>query len=351
MSVLSPPSFCSALQKRFALPLLIAAIGLLAGCRLQSDVNTIKLGHGLDAQHPVHLGMVFMAERVDEMSDGQLQIDIYPSGQLGSERETLELLQIGSLGMTKVSSAVLEAFAPQFEVFSLPYLFNGDDHLFGVLDSEIGTSILESTRDFNLVGLGYYDAGFRSFYAGRPINTPDDLRGMKIRVQESPGAIRMIRALGGSPTPVSWGELYTALQQGIVDGAENNSPSYYLSMHYEVSRYFSLNEHTAVPDVLVISSIVWDNLSELEQQWIREAATESIDYQRGLWLEAEQDAIDAVEEAGVIVSRPDPQPFRDAVQPLIEAHLDHDVIGPLIRQIRAFEPETASDELAVTYTN
>ena len=329
--------------KRFPLVLVVLIALLLPACRLQSDVTAIKLGHSLDQQHPVHIAMVVMAERVAELSDGEMRIDIYPSSQLGSERETMELLQIGSLGMTKVSSAVIEAYSDHFQVFGLPYLFEDNEHRFGVLDGDVGEAILESLDAFNLVGLGYYDAGFRSFYAGRPIDTPDDLRGMKMRVQESPIAIRMVRALGGAPTPISWGELYTALQQGIVDGAENNSPSFQTSMHYEVSNYFTLNEHTAVPDVLIFSQIIWDRLTEQEQAWIQQAADESIVFQRELWQEAEQVALSFVEERGVQVVRPDKEPFRRQVEPLIESYRDHPVIWPLIEQIRDFQPETPSD--------
>lgn len=329
--------------KRFPVATLLLIVLLLPACRLQSDVTAIKLGHSLDQQHPVHVAMARMAERVHELSDGKMRIDIYPSSQLGSERETMELLQIGSLGMTKVSSATIEAYSDHFQVFGLPYLFEDNEHRFGVLDSEIGEMILASLDDYNLIGLGYYDAGFRSFYAGRPVNTPEDLRGMKIRVQESPIAMRMVRALGGSPTPISWGELYTALQQGIVDGAENNSPSFQTSMHYEVSRHFTLNEHTAVPDVLIFSKIIWDRLTAQEQAWVQQAADESVDFQRELWQEAEEAAITFVEERGVQVVYPDKEPFRRKVEPLIESYRDHDIIWPLIQQIRNFEPADRQD--------
>lgn len=335
-------------SKRFSgIAFVLTLIAILSGCRLDDGVTVLKLGHGLDAQHPVHVAMEYMGERLVELSDGAMRIDIYPSQQLGTERETLELLQIGSLGMTKVSSAVLEAFAPEFQVFGLPYLLKDDEHRFGVLDSDIGAGMLESMRPFNLVGLGFYDAGFRSFYASRPVRTPEDLRGLKVRVQESPIAVRMVRALGGAPTPISWGELYTALQQGIVDGAENNPPSFFLSRHYEVSRFYSLNEHTAVPDVLIVSSIIWDDLSDQQRMWLRQAATESIAYQRRLWEEAETEALEGVASHGVEVIRPDKEPFRAEVEPLIETYLDHPQIGPLIERIRGFDAPAADSADAV----
>ena len=223
------------LQKIFAL---LLGVLLLSGCSSRDDVVVLKLAHALDTSHSVHKGMVRMAERLTEYSDGQMRIDIYPSGQLGVERETVELLQIGSLAMTKVSTAPLEAFVPSMKIFSLPYLFNDRDHYFRVLDSEIGKALLESTEITRVRGLGYYDSGSRSFYTkDQPIRTPADLQGLKIRVMQSQTAVQMVSALGGSPTPISFGEIYTALQQGVVDGAENNAPSFYLSGHYETAKY------------------------------------------------------------------------------------------------------------------
>ena len=199
---------------------LVAAGGLALVGRAQEqrERRVIQLGHGLDPTHPVHQGMLYMADRVREKSGGTLLIEIYPSGQLGSERECLELLQIGSLGMTKVSAAVMEAFAPSYKVYNLPYLFTGDAHRDAVLQGPIGRQILLDGGEFWLRGLCYYDAGFRSFYTvSRPIRMPDDLTGLKVRTQESPTAFRLIHEMGGSPTPIAWGELYSALQQGVVE--------------------------------------------------------------------------------------------------------------------------------------
>ncbi|MCF8431378.1 MAG: DctP family TRAP transporter solute-binding subunit, partial [Melioribacteraceae bacterium] len=203
--------------------LLLATITIAAGCSQKSSVRKLKIGHGLDQTHPVHKAMMFLAERTAEKSNGQIQITVYPSQQLGTERECLELLQIGSLGMTKVSSSVLEGFAPSFKVFSLPYIFRDDEHKFKFFESELGQQLLQSPQKFWLRGLCYYDAGSRSFYTvGKQIETPADLDGLKIRTQESPTSVKLVNALGGSATPIAWGELYTALQQGVVDGAENN---------------------------------------------------------------------------------------------------------------------------------
>ena len=188
--------------------------------------------------------------------------DIYPSGQLGAERELIELLQIGSLAMTKVSTAPLESFVPEMKIFGIPYVFRDAEHRWKVLNGSIGKQLLLAGEPFFLRGMCYYDAGSRSFYSmDKPIKSPADLEGLKIRVMKSITAVNMVQALGGSPTPIPWGELYTALQQGVVDGAENNPPSFFFSRHYEVCKYYSLDEHTAVPDILLMSTVIWYRLT------------------------------------------------------------------------------------------
>jgi tripartite ATP-independent transporter DctP family solute receptor len=276
-----------------------------------------------------------MADRCQEISQGELRIEIYPSGQLGSEQQCVELLQIGSLAITKVSAAVMESFTEDFKVLGLPYVFRSKEHSFKVLDGEIGDELLLSTIPFWIRGLCFYDAGSRSFYTiDTPINHPDDLKGLKIRVMKSITAMEMVKAQGGSPTPISWGELYTALQSGVVDGAENNPPSFYTSHHYEVCKYYSLNEHTMVPDVLIISEKVWKKLSEQEKKWLQQAADESVPVQRKLWAESEKESLEIVEEAGVSIIYPDKQPFAEKVTALLESYRENERLYELITRIR-----------------
>lgn len=306
-------------QKNIAKLLLLGVFILLfAGCQSEEKVRVIKLGHSLDISHPVHIAMLYMAERLDEKSNGKMKIDIYPNQQLGSERECLELLQIGSLGMTKVSTGVMENFAPELKVFGLPFLFRDRQHRFSVLEGEIGEDFLNSTIDKRLKGLTFYDAGSRSFYSKTPIKGPLDLDGLKLRVMESQTAINMVKNLGGSPTPIAWGELYTALQQGIVDGAENNLPSFYLSRHYEVCKYLIMDEHTALPDELVIGTPIWNQLSPQEQKWLKEAAMESSEYEKGVWREAELHALEEIKKAGVTVIEANKDDFRELVKPMYD---------------------------------
>jgi len=311
---------------------------LLFGCDSETSIRRIKIGHGLDQTHPVHKAMLYMAEVVAKKSKGQIQLTVYPSQQLGTERECLELLQIGSLGMTKVSSSVLEGFVPDFKVFSLPYIFRNDEHKFTFFESKLGKSLLQSTEKFWLRGLCYYDAGSRSFYTKtKPILSPDDLIGLKIRTQESPTSVKLVNALGGSATPIAWGELYTALQQGVVDGAENNPPSFYTSKHYEVCPYYSLDEHTAVPDVLLISTVIWNDLNSQEKQWLQEAADESYEYQKILWKKATVEALQEVQKAGVEIFYPDKSLFEEKVKPLIEEYNSEPEIIKLINNIKAIK--------------
>jgi tripartite ATP-independent transporter DctP family solute receptor len=313
-------------------------IFLLSGCGQEKQGTVLKLAHGLDPSHPVHQAMVSMADRCKEISNGALSIDIYPSGQLGSEQQCVELLQIGSLAITKVSAAVMESFTEEFKVLGLPYVFRSKEHSFKVLDGEIGDELLLSTEPFWIRGLCFYDAGSRSFYTiDKPINHPDDLKGMKIRVMKSITAMEMVKAQGGSPTPISWGELYTALQSGVVDGAENNPPSFYTSHHYEVCKYYSLNEHTMVPDVLIISQKVWRKLSEQEKRWLQQAADESVAVERKLWAESEKESLRIVQEAGVKINYPDKEPFAEKVTDLLESYRDNEKLFDLITRIRAVE--------------
>ena len=306
---------------------------LLVSCGAQQDVMVLRVGHSLDPSHTVHKAMLKMGERLQQLSGGTMAIELYPSGQLGSERELIELLQIGSLAMTKVSASPLEGFVPTMKLFNIPYLFRDQEHFFKVLDSDIGRDILASLKPAQLLGLGYYDAGSRSFYTTKkPVVTPADLASVKIRVQESQAAMAMIRALGGNPTPISWGELYTALQQGVVDGAENNPPSFYLSRHYEVAPYYILDEHTSVPDVILISRYVWERLSEHQQAWLQQAVDESVDFQRAQWQLDTEAALVAVQEAGVQVISADKSQFQQQVSGLIN-ELKAGELGAMIQRI------------------
>ena len=320
------------------LVILTLSIFVFNSCETLNQQKTIKLAHGLDTSHPVHKAMVFMGQELEKNSKGALKLEIYPNQQLGSERQCLELLQIGSLDMTKVSAAVMENFLPNMKVLGLPFLFKNKEHTFSVLDGEVGKELLDGGKKYWLKGLGYYDAGSRSFYTKEaPVLKPENLEGLKVRVMESVTAMNMVSNLGGSPTPISYGELYTALQQGVVDGAENNPPSFYLSRHYEVCKFYSLDEHTTIPDVLIMSTHIWGKLSSKEQIWLQKAVDASVEYQRELWSNAENEALEAVKKAGVTVVRPDKALFQEKVSLMYEDYKDNKEIYELIKRIKAVE--------------
>ncbi|WP_236975700.1 TRAP transporter substrate-binding protein [Membranihabitans maritimus] len=292
------------------------------------------MAHSLPVSHPVHKAIEFLNEKVVENSGGKMELKIYPSSQLGSEREVLELLQIGSVAMTKVSAGTMANFSPKYKVLGVPYLFRDADHGWEVLEGEIGKEILESGQDYLLKGLCFYDAGSRSFYTkDKPIRTADDVEGLKLRVMNDQMAIEMVNMLGGSATPMSFGELYTALQQGVVDGAENNPPSVVSSNHYEVCKYYSLDRHTFLPDVLVIGTRVWESLSAEEQSWLMDAAEKSLVAEKQYWEEAVESDMKYLREQGVEIIQPDTESFREKTRPIKERLMKDPVLGDLLTRI------------------
>ncbi|VGO21992.1 TRAP transporter substrate-binding protein [Pontiella sulfatireligans] len=318
---------------------ILATVGFSLFLRDQKSAGStqskrvLKLGHGLDTGHPVHKAMEFMKERLEKLSGGSVTIDIYPSSVLGSETQCIEQLQNGSLAMTKTSAAAMENFIPSMSVFGLPYIFRDADHYWAVLNGEIGQRMLQQGEKKFLRGLCYYDAGSRNFYTKeKPIRTPSDLKGLKIRVMNSATAIDMVKAMGGAPTPIAWGELYSALAQGTVGGAENNPPSFTSNKHYEVCKHFTLDGHTRIPDLLLISSKVWKKLSPQIQGWVQQAAAESSEFQRDLWRKETTAALEKVKEEGVVVYEVDTAAFAAKVAPMLEK-VDNLEVRELLKQI------------------
>jgi tripartite ATP-independent transporter DctP family solute receptor len=298
-----------------------------------SAVTTIRLGHSMDVEHVVHKSLVHFKHELERISDNTLQVEIYASGQLGSERDLIELLQIGSLAMTKVSIGALEAFVPEMQVFNLPYVFRDNEHYWRTLNSDLGKSLLEAPTKVDLRGLAYFDAGSRSFYTcTRGINTPDDLTGLKIRTMKSQSAVSLVTAMGASATPISFGELYTALQQGVVDGAENNPITFYKSRHYEICKNFTLDEHNSIPDIIMISEKVWQTLNQQKQTWITQAMASAVHHQRALWASDTQDALTALKKAGINIIYPDKSGFMHRVEEYKQS-FDNTAVGELLKQI------------------
>ena len=311
---------------------------LFGASSCQSDFGTkvMYLGHTLPQTHPVHKGIVTFQKTLEKKSNGTLKVKIFPDAQLGSEREVLELLQIGSVAATKVSAATLSNFVPEYHVLGIPYLFRNKQHQFDVLEGDIGKSILSKGSAFWLRGLCYYDAGSRSFYTSeKPIRTPEDLEGLKIRVMNNQMAINMVNSMGGSATPMAYGELYTAIQQGVVDGAENNPPSFVSSNHYEISKYYTLDQHSSVPDVLLIGTKFWNKLSEQEKEWVQEAADESSQAQKKFWMDSVEESMRIAQAAGVEIIIPEKSLFAEKSKSVVENFIaEFPEMESIVKQIK-----------------
>lgn len=303
-------------RRRHLQMLSMGAVGMmLPACAQFGGLNRITLAHTLDEMHPVHLGMERFKQELTRLSSNTMEIEIFPNGQLGTERELVELVQLGAVSMTKVSSLSLENFAEDMQVYSLPFIFDDSAHRWRVLESDIGSEILDGLSAILLKGLGYFDAGSRSFYmTDGPVNTPDDIKGKTVRILASKALVGTIEIFGGAAAPIAFGELYAALQQGVVDGAENNPPSLVNARHYEVAKYYSLNEHVSSPDVVVMSKATWDGLTPQQKEWTQESINIASAYQRELWDKATNEALITLEANGVIINRPDKEPFRQAVK-------------------------------------
>ena len=348
MSGLKRPLSRAAVVLAYAAPLALVAWGLWLGASSpEARGRVLRLSHSLNRDHPVHKGMEFMADDLARRSGGELRIEIYADGQLGPERDLIELIQIGSLAMTKVSTAPLENFSPLIKVFSLPYLFRDREHFWQMANGPIGRELLDASIPYRLKGLTYFDAGARSFYINkkrnRVVRHPDDLDGLSIRVQRSRTAVRLVELLGAKPIPIPFGELYTALDTGTVDGAENNPPSLYTTRQYEVTAAYTLNEHTIVPDILIIGVDTWNRLSPQEQSWLQASADAASVHQRKLWAEAETEMLAIIEDSGVEVVRDvDREAFRARTLPMYDDdEFSQPEVRDLIQRIRAVgaEPE------------
>ena len=279
------------------------------------DTTVLKISHSHDQNHPIHKSMQYFASFLDSISHGEMKVQIYPGAQLGKEREALELLQIGTLDITKVSAALMENFIQDFELFGYPYLFNDIEHFHRALHGAFKDTLFSHVNSIKLVGLTFLDAGSRNIYtAKKPISDVNDLNGLKLRVMQSNTMINMAKSLGASPTPIAMAELFTALQQGMVDGAENNLPTFYASRHFEVCNYFHLTEHVFVPDIFVFSEYKWNKLTTAQRKLILQAAEETAVFHEHVWAAAEKNALENLKKEGVEIIYPDKKKLREVSQ-------------------------------------
>lgn len=306
---------------QFAL-LFSVMIFILLGCqkstKYESDAIVFRLAEAHPSDYPTTLADKEFARLVEERTDGRIIIKVYDSQQLGEEKSVIEQVQFGAIDFTRVSIGPLTEFSPQLNVLQLPYIYRDGEHMWKVLNSPIGEYFLESIENEGFIGLGWYDAGARNFYNSvREVNTIEDLKGLKFRVMESELMIDMAKALGSSVTPMPYGEVYSAIQTGVIDGAENNFPSYDTSSHYEVAKYYTIDEHVRVPEILIASTMVLDRIGKEDLEIIKQCAQDTQMFQREKWKEKEKESEKKMREEGCIITEiNDKESFIKAVAPV-----------------------------------
>lgn len=274
--------------------------------------------------YPTTMGAYRFAQLVKERTGGRIEILVKAGGVLGDEQAVVEQLQYGGIDFVRASLSSLSEFVPELNVLQMPYLYKSSEHMWKVLDGEIGDTFMGVLDGSGLTGLSWYDAGTRNFYCTKePIRKLEDVRGMRIRVQESEMMASMVEALGGTAVPMTYDKVYSALETGEIDGAENNWPSYESVRHYEVAPYYTVDEHTRVPEMQLMSQHTWEKLSVQDQKIIRECARESAIYERRLWEERSEASQKRVRKAGCTVvelSEEEKARFREAVMPVYQKY-------------------------------
>lgn len=288
--------------------------------------------------YPTVDAVKFMGELVKERTNGRIAIQVMNNAALGTEKDTIEQTRFGVIDMNRVNTAPFNNLVPETVVLGLPFLFRDVAHMHKVVDGPIGDEVLAAFEPHGLVGLAFYDSGARSFYTtNKPIKSVEDLKGMKVRVQQSDLWIALMEAFGANPTPMPFGEVYSSLETGVVDAAENNWPSYESSRHFEVAKNYTLTQHSLTPEALVISKVTWDKLTPEDQKILRDAAKESVGKMRELWQAREKAAEDKIRAAGVSVIEIDKAPFAALVEPVYAKFVTDPKMQDLVARIRAVE--------------
>jgi len=310
----------SAVRTAASAALLATALGFAAAPAIAADLRGWNI-HPED--YPVSAGMDFFTEEMEKRTEGRVTGKTFHGGVLGSQPDAIEQVRIGALDFAEFSLGPLGPIVPAANVVSLPFIFKSLPQMYELMDGEVGETIGAAMEEKGLVALGWYDAGARSFYnSTRPITQPADLEGLKVRVMNNDLFVGMVEALGGNASPMAYAEVLQSLKTGVIDGAENNPPSFESSSHYEAAKYYSLTEHLIIPEVLVMSKKAFDALSPEDQQIAREVGAESADLQRGQWQDRQEASMELVKEAGVEVNTIDDKgPFQDAMAGVYDGFL------------------------------
>lgn len=329
--------------KRITTLLLAATIGFSAiGCSkvdgAEEKVKVIRVAHGQNEEHPQHKAMLEFEKYVEEKTNGEIDVQIFPNELLGATSQAVELSQTGAVDLVIAGLGTLESFNKSYTVLNLPYIMDSTEHYHEVMnDEEIMKPVYESTRQSGFVGLTWFDAGARNIYTTKkPIMKPEDLKGLKIRVQPSNSNVKMIQALGASPTPMSFGEVYTGLQQNVIDGAENNELALINNKHGEVAKHYSYNMHAMLPDILIASTDLLENkLTKEQAKIVMEAADYANKIEVDLWEDAAAEAKAKAEEMGVQFYYPDIKPFQEKMKDLHAEYTKEESMKSMYDKIRA----------------
>lgn len=324
---------------------LAAPLWLAACSRSDGPARPLFVADAHPDEYPTVRALYALDDILDRRTGGEMRVRVYAGGQLGAEKDTLEITVFGGLDLNRINLAPLNSIVPETIVLALPFLFRSVAHLRAALDGDPGQRVLDTLWPHGLKGLCYYDSGARSFYnTKRPIHSPGDMSDMKIRVQNSDIYVAMVQALGANPTPIPYGEVYQALVQGVVDGAENNWPSYESSRHFEVARYYSLTRHVLAPEVLVASRKTWEKLTPEQQEHLQAAARESVPIMRGIWDRRVEESRARVLAGGVrMVEELDREAFSGRMRPVRDRFLTTEKMKSLAQDIIALENDDESD--------
>lgn len=314
----------------------IAVSALLAGAA--SAQTVLKSSDTHPDGYPTVEAVEYFGQLVKERTNGRYAVEVYHSAQLGEEKDTIEQVRSGVIELNRISMAPFNGTVKETIVPALPYIFRSEEHMHKVMDGAIGEQIKKAFEPAGLVVLAYYDAGARSFYnKTKPINSVEDLKGLKFRVIQSDIFVDMVAALGANATPMPYGEVYSSIETGVIDGAENNFPSYDTAKHFEVAKHYSLDEHTILPEVFVMNKAVWDKLTPEDQEIFKQAAKESVAKQRELWAAKVAESRKKVEAGGARITTPEKQGFIDAMKPVYEKHVTDEVLKKMVADVQAVQ--------------
>jgi tripartite ATP-independent transporter DctP family solute receptor len=305
----------------------LLALGAQATEFRSSDV------HNSD-DYPTVAAVKYMSELLSKATNGKHSIKVFNKGALGSEKETLDQTKIGALDLTRVNISPMNAICQKTQVPTMPFLFRSVEHMRKVLDGPVGDEILKDCEQHGFIGLAFYDSGARSIYAKKPLKTVADVKGMKIRVQQSDLWVALIGAMGGNATPMPYGEVYTALKTGIIDAAENNIPSFDTSKHHEAVKFYSKTEHSMAPEVLMMSKLVFDKLPKAEQDAIRKAAKDSVAFQRQKWDEQEAKSLAVVKAGGAQIVEVDKASFQAVMGPVYDKFMTTPDLKRMVKAVQ-----------------